>query len=355
MVPSWVSVEPRPCGGALLLPRHRHGAALLNDERPATPGAEGHGPSSRKSSAPGRAPRHSPQCLDRPRAVTGRSAQVGPPNDGHRGAPSLICASGAKAAVASPALAARRPSTSDSGPSRHYAARSTSRVGRCHTPDELVPDPAARQHSDVREQRAENLSRSRRDPRPLRSVRSNQARKPMTRTTSAESTQTRPVNVGFLATQGAFRTHQESSGYVSSRAPSGAGRSPYNSEPSIEARDSTTTLRRIGGETPAITHHPHQQAIAGCASRPPSQAAGGPAAPTVPGTPKRSGQGVCASVEAGVAGCGSGRLPKSPGEIRSYSGLGRVFRPLSLGLRPAGVVSSTSPKPGLGVSPPPQV
>ena len=123
---------------------------------------------------------------------------------------------------------------------------------------------------------------------------------------------------------------------MSSLAPSRAGRSPYNSEPSIEAPDSTTTLRRIGGETPAITHHPHQQAIAGCASRPPSQAAGGPAAPTVPGTPKRSGQGVCASVEAGVIACGHGHLPKSPDEIRVKSGLGHAFRPLSRSFRAAG-------------------
>ena len=49
---------------------------------------------------------------------------------------------------------------------------------------------------------------------------------------------------------------------VSSRAPSRAGSSPYTSEPSIEAPDSTTTSRRIRGETPAITHHPHHQALA---------------------------------------------------------------------------------------------
>jgi hypothetical protein len=42
LVPSYVCVRPRrDCGGALLLPRHRHGAALLNDERPATRGANG--------------------------------------------------------------------------------------------------------------------------------------------------------------------------------------------------------------------------------------------------------------------------------------------------------------------------
>jgi hypothetical protein len=33
--------EPRPCGGASCFPRHRRGAALLNDERPATREANG--------------------------------------------------------------------------------------------------------------------------------------------------------------------------------------------------------------------------------------------------------------------------------------------------------------------------
>ena len=41
VVPSYVDAEPRRLRGALCLPRHRHGAALLNDERPATRGANG--------------------------------------------------------------------------------------------------------------------------------------------------------------------------------------------------------------------------------------------------------------------------------------------------------------------------
>ena len=54
------------------------------------------------------------------------------------------------------------------------------------------------------------------------------------------------------------------------------------------------------------------------------------------GLPERSGQRVIASVEAGVRACGRGHLPKSPGEIRSYSSLGRAVRPLSRGFRAAG-------------------
>ena len=123
---------------------------------------------------------------------------------------------------------------------------------------------------------------------------------------------------------------------VSSRAPSRAGRSPYHSEPSIEAPDSTTTSRRIPSETPAITHHPHHQVIPGSAPRPASQAVAYRPRRLSPGLPERSEDRVSASVQAGVVACGHGHLPKSPGEIRSYSGLGHAFRPLSRGFPAAG-------------------
>jgi len=82
-------------------------------------------------------------------------------------------------------------------------------------------------------------------------------------------------------------------------APSRAGRSPYNSEPSIEAPDSTTTSRRIDGETPAIKHHPHRQSYpAALRDRHPKRRAYR-RADCSRDLPERSGRGVMASVEAG--------------------------------------------------------
>jgi hypothetical protein len=51
------------------------------------------------------------------------------------------------------------------------------------------------------------------------------------------------------------------------------------------------------------------------------------------GLAERSGEGVPASVEAGVGDCGRGHLPKSPVAVRSYSGLSHAFHLLSGGFR----------------------
>ena len=124
----------------------------------------------------------------------------------------------------------------------------------------------------------------------------------MTRTTAGREHRNPARQRGLLGLSG--RLSHSPGGLrlcVSSRAPSRAGRSPYHSEPSIEEPDSTTTSRRIFGETPAITHHPHHQAIPGCASR--------PAIPSGArtyrgdcswGLAERSGEGVSESVEDGV-------------------------------------------------------
>ena len=85
---------------------------------------------------------------------------------------------------------------------------------------------------------------------------------------------------------------------MSSLAPSRAGRSPYNSEPSIEAPDSTTTSRRIFAETPAITHHPHHQATPGRAPGPASEATGVATASALPWG-WRSASGRCERVRRG--------------------------------------------------------
>jgi hypothetical protein len=115
-------------------------------------------------------------------------------------------------------------------------------------------------------------------------------------TTDHERTQHSPTKLGSSGAECAIRALKRALRLCrSSRPPSGAGRSPYHSEPSIDAPDSTTTSRRIGGETPAITHHPTHEAIPGRAPRPASEAAGEPPAPTVPrpaGAQRAGGNGV---------------------------------------------------------------
>ena len=98
---------------------------------------------------------------------------------------------------------------------------------------------------------AGNLNRSRHRPRP-RDQSGAVRQELMTRTTAGREDTNPSRQRGLLGFSG--RLSHSPRGLrlcVSSRAPSRAGRSPYNSEPSIEAPDSTTTSRRIFVETPS--------------------------------------------------------------------------------------------------------
>jgi hypothetical protein len=105
-------------------------------------------------------------------------------------------------------------------------------------------------------------------------------------------------------------------------APSRAGRSPYNSEPSIEAPDSTTTPRRIGGETPAIMHYPHHQALPRCASRSASKVAAVDTAPRIP----RACRGVAGRVSGRRCGRCCCRRPWPPTQVTGRNPLILRFR-----------------------------
>jgi len=171
-----------------------------------------------------------------------------------------------------------------------------------------------------------------------------------------ESTQTSPFNVGFSASHGALRTHQENSGYACHLVPR-LERGGRHTTASHQSRH--RTLPRPPGGLAAKpqqsrtirTIRPYRAALRDRHPKP------GRYLPRrlFRGLPERTGEGVSAPGKDGVGASGHGHLPKSPVEIRSCSGLGRAFCPLSGGFRAAWVLSSASPKPDLGVSPPTQV
>jgi len=137
-----------------------------------------------------------------------------------------------------------------------------------------------------------------------------------------KSTNSRPVNVGFSASRGAFRTHQEGSGYACHLLPR-LERGGRRITASHQSRD--RTLPRPPGGSSAKpqqsctirTTRSYRAALRGRRSNrhayPPRR--------LFPGPTRAERAGVRASVEAGVIACGHGHLPKSPGEIRVKSAL----------------------------------
>ena len=112
-------------------------------------------------------------------------------------------------------------------------------------------------------------------------------------------------------------------------APSGAGRSPYNSEPSIEAPNSNTPTRHLNAKpqpTQAIRSNDHTAMLSTTGGKPTASRPSHTGRPELtwhpwPAPACRGG--------AGVLAFGCGHLPKSPGEIRLNSGLGQTFCPVS--------------------------
>jgi len=226
-----------------------------------------------------------------------------------------------EAAGASPAPAAGRPSTSDSGASRTTVLGQPRVSGDVTRPTSSCPRPVAGQLADVRERRQERqpITPSTLD-HTAHQVQSGKNR--MTRATTHESTDTCPVNVGFSASQGAFRTHQEDSGYACHLVPR-LERGGRRITASHQSRD--RTLPRPPGGSSAKpqqsrtirTTRSYRAALRGRRSNrhayPPRR--------LFPGPTRAERAGVRASVEAGVIACGHGHLPKSPGEIRVKSAL----------------------------------
>jgi hypothetical protein len=105
--------------------------------------------------------------------------------------------------------------------------------------------------------------------------------------------------------------------------PSGAGRSPYHSEPSIEAPDSNTPTRHVNPEIPASTGNPVRRhtVVRSTTDHPvdgasPIARQDHAAGPTV-------AVGARTRVRAGFIARGCGHLPKSPGETALNSAVGR--------------------------------
>lgn len=142
---------------------------------------------------------------------------------------------------------------------------------------------------------------------------------------------------GLSGAEGAFRTLKRALRLCRSSRPR-LERGDRRITASHQSRPRTLT-RPPGGlaaKPQQFMHHPHHQAIPGCAPRPAPGAGGVPAGSAVPG-PAGAQRGGFARVGGGRCYCcGHGHLPKSPIEIRSYSGLAHTFRPLSRGLRAAG-------------------
>ena len=118
-----------------------------------------------------------------------------------------------EAAGASPAPAAGRPSTSDSGASRTTVLGQPRVSGDVTRPTSSCPRPVAGQRADVRERRQERqpITPSTLDHTAHQMRSGKNSRHARHR---IKSTNSRPVNVGFSASRGAFRTHQEGSGYA---------------------------------------------------------------------------------------------------------------------------------------------
>ena len=183
--------------------------------------------------------------------------------------------------------------------------------GDATPPDELVPPTIPGPRADVRERRHGTSTDHAVNP-PPRGPSDAIRQELMTHATPDQEHKQPSRQRGLFGFSGRLSHSPGGLGLcVSSRAPSRAGRSPYNSEPSIEATDSTTTSRRIFGETPAITHHPHQHAIPGRAPRPAFEAAGDP--------PPRHLPRPAGAQRAGCNGVGGGRCyrlrPWSPTQV----------------------------------------